>query len=177
MDPQHQQDLLLLYKVPHLVHVHTKINSLYTEFHFLQVLLRLLIPCMSHIFTSAMNQHWKLQLSILPSSLSGFMTSATPTHQRAYNVQVPPTSERFSRLKTAYGARNRAPKEAEEPYLCPFVSKWPSQCQPRLFYSQPSQQPCAQHPVLKPAHLPLSHHFCQRKTYLQNGLRQLITCG
>ena len=31
------------------------INSLYTEFHFLQVLLRLLIPCMSRIFTSAMS--------------------------------------------------------------------------------------------------------------------------
>ena len=31
------------------------LNSLYTEFHFLQVLLRLLIPCMSRIFTSAMS--------------------------------------------------------------------------------------------------------------------------
>ena len=55
MDPQHQQDLLLLYKVPQLVHVHIKINSLYTEYHFLEVLLRLLIPCMSRIFTSAMS--------------------------------------------------------------------------------------------------------------------------
>ena len=32
-----------------------EVNSLYTEFHFLQVLLRLLIPCMSRIFTSAMS--------------------------------------------------------------------------------------------------------------------------
>ena len=53
------------------------------------------------------------------------MTSATPTHYRAYNGQGPPTSERFSQLKNAYSARNGAPKEAEEPYLhiYPFVSK------------------------------------------------------
>ena len=38
-------------------------------------------------------------------------------------VRGPPTSERFSRLKTAYSARNGAPKEAKEPYLRPFVSK------------------------------------------------------
>ena len=44
-----------VYKVPQLVHVHTKINSFCTEFHFLLVLLRLLIPCMSRIFTSAMS--------------------------------------------------------------------------------------------------------------------------
>ena len=40
-----------------------------------------------------------------------------------YNGQNPLTSECFSRLKTVYGARNRAPKKAEEPYLHPFVSK------------------------------------------------------
>ena len=44
-----------------------------------------------------------------------------------------------------------------------------------FFYSQPRQLPCARHSVLKPAHLLLSHLFCQRKTYLQNGLHQLIT--
>ena len=38
------------------------------------------------------------------------MTSATPTHLRAYNGQGPPTSECFSQLKTAYSARNGAPK-------------------------------------------------------------------
>ena len=31
------------------------VHSLYTEFHFLQVLLGLLIPCMSRISTSAMS--------------------------------------------------------------------------------------------------------------------------
>ena len=100
-----------------------QINSLYTEFHFLEVLLRLFIPCMIRISTSAISQHWKLQLSILPSSLSEFMTSATPTNQQAYNGQGPPTSECFSRLKTVYSARNGALKKAEEAYLCPFVSK------------------------------------------------------
>ena len=39
------------------------------------------------------------------------------------NGQGPLTSECFSRLKAAYSARNGAHKKAEEPYLCPFVSK------------------------------------------------------
>ena len=99
------------------------INSLYTEFHFLQILLRLQIPCMNRIFTSAMSQHWKLQLSVLTLSLSWLMTSAMPTHQRAYNGRGPPICEHFSGLKTAYSARNGAPKKAEEPYLRLFVSK------------------------------------------------------
>ena len=44
------------------------------------------------------------------------------------------------------------------PCLCQG-EKWPSRCQPRLFYSQPRQLPCARHPVLKPAHFPLSCLF------------------
>ena len=52
----------------------------YTLNFIFLVLLRQLIPCMSRISTSAMSQHWKLQLSVLLSSLSGFMTSAMPTH-------------------------------------------------------------------------------------------------
>ena len=35
----------------------------------------------------------------------------------------PVNFRRFSRLKTVYSAGNGAPKEAEEPYLRPFVSK------------------------------------------------------
>ena len=94
-------------------------------------------------------------------------------------------------------------------YVCSIANQWydegittsvkhTSQCQPRLFYGQPSQRNgqvsadqgfsttsqgscyvCARYPLLKPAHLPLSHFFCERKTNLQNGLRQLIhvTCG
>ena len=47
-------------------HIHSSTQSypLYTEFHFLEVFLRLLIPCMIRISTSAMSKHWKLQLSI-----------------------------------------------------------------------------------------------------------------
>ena len=41
-------------------------------------------------------------------------------------------------------------------HLCLKGEKWPSQCRPRLFYSQPRQLPCARPPVLKPSHLP--HH-------------------
>ena len=51
------------------------------------------------------------------------MTSATSTHQQAYNGQVLPTSKCLSRLKTAYSARNEVPKEAKEPYLRLFVSR------------------------------------------------------
>ena len=43
--------------------------------------------------------------------------------------------------------------------LCQKGEKWPSQFWPRLFYSQPNQLPCAHHPLLKHAHLPLSHLF------------------
>ena len=101
------------------------------------------------------------------------MISATPTHYRAYNGQGPPTSEHFSQLKTANSVRNGAPKKAEEPYLCPFVSR-NAQASANQGCSTASQGSCH---VLKPTHLPLSHLFCYRKTYLQNGLRQLITCG
>ena len=90
--------------------------------------------------------------------------------RRSFN----PLYTEFHFLKAAYSARNGAHKKAEEPYLRPFVSKGDkcsSQCQPGLFYSQPRQLPCAWHPALKPTHLPLSHLFCKRKTYLQNGLR------
>ena len=44
------------------------------------------------------------------------------------------------------------------PRLCQG-EKWPSPCQPRLFYSQPRQLPCAWHPMLKPVHFPLSRLF------------------
>ena len=43
------------------------------------------------------------------------MTSATPTHYRGFRGQFSWTGEWFSRLKTAYSARNGAPKEEEEP--------------------------------------------------------------
>ena len=65
-----------------------------------------------------------LETSAKCSSIkSGFMTSATLTHERAYNGQGPPTSECFSRLKTTYNARNGAPKETDEPYLSLFASR------------------------------------------------------
>ena len=51
------------------------------------------------------------------------MTSATPTHYRPYNCEDPSTSEFFSQLKSAYSARNGAPKMAEEPYLRPFCDE------------------------------------------------------
>ena len=54
--------------------------------------------------------------------------------------------------------------------------EWPSQCRPRPFYSQPKQPPSAHCLVTMPTHLPYPAHFAS-KTYLQNGLCQLITCG
>ena len=59
--------------------------------------------------------------------------------------------------------------------------KWPSRYRPRLFYSQPRQLPCAWHPVLKLAHLPLSHLFCLRKWIvptdnMQPNLHDEYTC-
>ena len=83
----------------------------------------------SWTLTLVMHIHFCYHLALETSakyssiSLSGVMTSATPTHSQAYNGQGPLASERFSRLKAAYSARNGAHKKAEEPYLHPFVSK------------------------------------------------------
>ena len=44
--------------------------------------------------------------------------------------------------------------------VCPTKGeKWPTLCQPRSFYSQPGQLPCACHPMPKPLYLPLFHTF------------------
>ena len=97
------------------------------------------------------------------------MTSVMHTHYQTYNGQGPPTSECFSRLKTAYSARKEPLKGQRSliyARLCQTGEKCPSQCQPRLFYSQPRQLPCAKHPVLQPGHLSF-----------QNGLHQLDTTG
>ena len=48
-------------------------------------------------------------------------------------------------------------------------------CWPSLFYSQLQQLPCTATQSCAPNHLTLSHSFCWHRTYLQNGLRQLIT--
>jgi len=91
------------------------------------------------------------------------MTSSTPTHKKAYNGQGPPTSERFSRLKTAYSARNGAPREAEEPYLRPFVSKRREMAKPvptKAFLQPAKAAAMCTAARGEPAHLPLSHLFC-----------------
>ena len=140
-----------------LIGVSPLVNPLYTEFHFPEVFLRLLELCMIHISTSV-SQHWKLELRILPSSLSRFMTSAMPTHQRAYNDQGSLTSELFSRLKAVYEMEPL--KRLEEPFLHPFALKRREMAQPqRLFYSQPRQPPPNVHLLIfKPP--VLSHHMC-----------------
>ena len=59
--------------------------------------------------------------------------------------------------------------------LCKKADKWPTRHWPGLFYSQLQQPPCNVTQRGAPTHLPLSHPFCYHRTYLQNGLRQLIT--
>ena len=65
--------------------------------------------------------------------------------------------------KTVYSARNKAPTKTQEHFLRPFVlkgEKSPSQYRLKRFYSHTRQQPCAQHVMIMPGHLPLSHPFC-----------------
>ena len=91
------------------------------------------------------------------------MTSATHTHLRAYNGQGPPTSERFSRLKTVYSGRNGAPKEAEEPYLSPFMSKRREMATPvptNAFLKPAKAGAMCTAAWGEPTHLPLSRLFC-----------------
>jgi len=75
--------------------------------------------------------------------------------QTESHVHLVLSGECFSQLKTVCSAENRLPKKAEEPYLClcQIGEKWPGQCKPELFYSQPRHLPCPRLPVLKPAHL------------------------
>ena len=84
------------------------------------------------------------------------------------------TSKCFSRLKTVNSARNGVPKEAEEPYLRPFVSR--REPVPTNVFLQPVKAaamcmaPCAE--TRPPPPIP---PFLLAKN--QNGLHLLITCG
>ena len=67
--------------------------------------------------------------------------------------------------------------------LCQKGEKWPSQCQPRLFYSQPRQLPSARHSVLKPACIPpillvenLSSKWIAPTDNMQPKLHDEYTC-
>ena len=91
------------------------------------------------------------------------MTSATPTHYRAYNGQGPPTSERFSLLKTVHCGGNGASKEAEKPYLHPFVSKRKEMAKPVLtkaFLQLAKAAAMCMSAWGEPSHLSLSRLFC-----------------
>ena len=66
-------------------------------------------------------------------------------------------------MKTAYSARNGAPKEAEEPYLRPFVSKRREMAKPVLTkaFLQPAKAAAMCTAAWdEPTHLPLSRLFC-----------------
>ena len=71
--------------------------------------------------------------------------------------------ERFSQLKTVYIARNEAPKEAEEPYLRPFVSKRGEMAKPvptKAFLQPAKAAAMCTAARGEPTHLPLSHLLC-----------------
>jgi len=144
---------------------------LYAEFHFLEVLLRLLYDPYFHFCYKL-----ALETSAKCSSIKSLRVHDLHHAHILASLQWSGPSDQWmllSQLKTAYTARNGAPKKLIYACLCQEAEKWPSRCRPTLFYSQPRQLPCAQHPVLKPAHLHLSHLLC----YLQNRLRPLITCS
>jgi len=92
----------------------------------------------------------------------------------AYNGQGPPTSECFFQLKTACSARNGAPKEAEEPYLRPFVSRRREMAKPvptKAFLLPAKAAAMCMAPHAETRSTATIHLFCYRKTYLPNGLR------
>ena len=100
-----------------------------TEFHFLEVFLKLLILCMTRISTDLCHAH---SLASLQWSEFSDQWMLLPSPYKGRGVVSMPVCVK---------------KKGE---------KWPSQCRPRLFYSQPRQLPCAQHVMTMPAHLPLS---------------------
>jgi len=53
--------------------------------------------------------------------------------------------------------------------------QWPTQSQPRHFQSGAKRWPCYLHPLGVPTHLPLSHPFCCRRTYLQRSLQEVTS--
>ena len=113
-----------------------------------------------------MSYHWKLQLRALPSSLSGFMTSAMPTISELTMVRVlqpvsgSPNSGRFSQL--IIKVPEMEPLKRQRSLF--YVLKRKEMAQPVLFYNQSRQLPCARHPYWSP---PIPH--------LHNGLHSLIT--
>ena len=58
---------------------------------------------------------------------------------------------------------------------CKGREKWPTQCQPRPFYSQAQKQPCCLYPLGAPNHLPLSCPFCWCKPNPKDIARSDIT--
>jgi len=59
--------------------------------------------------------------------------------------------------------------------LCIEEQQWPTQSQPRHFQSRAQRQPCCLHPSSAPTHLPLSHPFCCRRTYLVKSLQEVTS--
>ena len=114
---------------------------------------------------------------VLLSVLLEFMTSSHPLISELTVVRA----LRPANASSDYNARNGAPTNAEEQFLCSaeFVLKRREMAQPgptRATYSQPRQPPCVWHIMTMPTHLPLFHLF-DNANFLQNRLRQPITCA
>ena len=70
--------------------------------------------------------------------------------------------------KTAYSVKSGV--TFSKPICAKEGEKWPTQCRPWPFQSQPQQPPCASTLCLNP---PIPSYFCQCKIYLQ---RQVTSC-
>ena len=104
------------------MHFHA-LNSSYTEFHFLEVFLRLLILSMICIHFC---YELALETSVKCSSIKFLRVHdfchAHPLARFTMVRALRPVST-FPNSNCLYSARNAAPKKAEEPYLHSLVSK------------------------------------------------------
>ena len=106
----------------HLSYFHA-LNSSYTEFHFLEVFLRLLIRSMIRIHFC---YELALKTSVKCSSIKFLrvhdLCHAHPLARFTMVRALRPVST-FPNSNCLYSARNAAPKKAEEPYLHSLASK------------------------------------------------------
>ena len=87
-----------------------------------------------------------------------------------------PMTTRADQVKSNI-VRNGGPTRPEVCFLSPFMQRRETTLPvpTKAFYSQAQKQPCCLHPLSVPTHLPLSHPFCSRRTYLQKTLREVTS--
>ena len=134
--------------------LHNIVNPLTVLNCIFKVLFRLVTPFFTCISTSAVSQPWKLE----PQHMS---TLTTPTHQRAFNSQGPPTRERPPQTESCLKCQKWSLYKAKGVFSRPVCARKQNNGPPGIDYSQLQQMPCTVTVRVTPTYLSSSHPFCQ----------------